>query len=158
MRHRTIIFSLILSFLLSWTASATEKKPVSAAPAAGPVSITGVQFLTDTGDETILMINAFPSEGVVEFSDQLVSFEGKDWLRVRIKPALVKEEKRVKLESANIGEARLENDANEKETALVSLELLPAMISYSVKGVRSSTSVMVTITNIDRHPALSGRP
>jgi hypothetical protein len=140
------VFLLLLSLVSPWTAFGDEKKP----EASQPVSITGIQFLTDTGDEAMLMINGSPVDGGMQFAEELVSAGGKEWLRIRMRPAVVREEKRFRLDSEIIGEVRLENDPAEKGAVVVSLELLPVVLTYSVSGVKNSSSVMVSVSSLDQ--------
>ncbi|MFA5353463.1 MAG: hypothetical protein WC291_04495 [Thermodesulfovibrionales bacterium] len=154
MRDGAVILSLILSLIIPLTALAGEKK----ADTGQAVSITGMQFLTDTGDEALLMITGSSGGGSPKFREELVRLEGKDWLRIRMNPAILSEEKRIRLDSLIIGEVRLEHDPEEKEAVLISLELLPVMLSYSVSSVKNSSNLMVSVTNLDRKTAQTEKP
>ncbi len=94
--------------------------------------------------DTALFIVKIPGiAGALKFHEALESSGGKDWVRLRLRPAQSRLKETPKFKSAFIGEVKVRKGAEEGELDIL-FELLPAKVKYSIKKAEDSLIVSIT--------------
>ncbi|MGD1075455.1 MAG: hypothetical protein ABR903_05180, partial [Thermodesulfovibrionales bacterium] len=88
----------------------------------------------------VLTVN--PLDGNFEYKEGIETRQGKEWLKLRLKPVVRKMEKTVKFKSGFIGDIVIEDDAPENAVN-VYIELTPGKVTFDV--ARLKNSVIVTV-------------
>lgn len=96
-------------------------------------------------DKAMLVVNIMNPNGHLEYSDEIESKYGKEWLKVNLKPAVNQTEKSIKFISAFIGEVRIEEDKKAQNSLSLYIELLPSGLTYDIARVKNT--LIVTIAN-----------
>jgi hypothetical protein len=91
----------------------------------------------------MLVINITNPNGHLEYSDEIESKRGKEWLKLRMKPAIYKVQKSYKFKSAFVGDVILEDDPEEKNVLNIYVELLPSGVTFDIARVKNT--VIVTL-------------
>lgn len=107
-------------------------------------SISKVSII-EAKDKAMLVLNITNPNGHLQYSDEIESKYGKEWLKVNLKPAVNLTEKFFKFSSAFIGEVRIEEDKTTQYNLSLYLELLPSGLTYDIARVKNS--LIVTISN-----------
>lgn len=144
----------------------SEKKPVKAPPAAKPevpveksvaakepvtekdrVDVYKISKVTiiEAKDKAMLVVNITSPNGRLDYSDEIESKYGKEWLKLILRPAINSTEKLFKFSSAFIGEVRIEEDKAIQNTLSVFIELLPSNVTYDIARVKNT--LIVTLAN-----------
>jgi hypothetical protein len=91
----------------------------------------------------MLIIKLTPSEGQFDYVEGIESRFNKEWLKIRLKPAIKKIERALKFESEFIGEVIIEEDKSEQYVLNIYVELIPAKVTFDVANVNNSLIVTV---------------
>lgn len=102
-----------------------------------PFNISNVSII-NAQEKAILVINLVPPDGQLEYKDEIESRDGKEWLKIRLKPAVRKTERSLKFESEFIGEVLVEEDKSERDALNVYVELIPPEIMYDIARIKNS--------------------
>jgi hypothetical protein len=99
--------------------------------------------IIEAKSKAMLVINITNPNGHLEYSDEIESKRGKEWLKLRMKPAIYKVQKSYKFRSAFVGEVILEDDPEEKNVLNIYVELLPAGVTFDIARVKNT--IIVTL-------------
>lgn len=108
-----------------------------------PFNISNISIV-EAKEKAFLVINLTSSDEKLEYKDVIESRSGKEWLKIRLKPAARKIEKSLKFKSEFIGEVYVEEDKSEQDTLNVYVEFIPQKIIYDI--ARFENSLIVTTT------------
>ncbi len=106
-----------------------------------PFNISNISIV-EAKEKAFLVINLTSSDEKLEYKDEIESRSGKEWLKIRLKPAVRKTEKSLKFKSEFIGEVYVEEDKSEQDTLNVYVEFIPQKIKYDI--ARFENSLIVT--------------
>lgn len=108
-----------------------------------PFNISNISIV-EAKEKAFLVINLTSGDEKLEYKDEIESRSGKEWLKIRLKPAVRKTEKSFKFKSVFIGEVYVEEDKSEQDTLNVYVEFIPQKIIYDI--ARFENSLIVTTT------------
>lgn len=108
-----------------------------------PFNISNISIV-EAKEKAFLVINLTSGDEKLEYKDKIESRSGKEWLKIRLKPAVRKTEKSFKFKSEFIGEVYVEEDKSEQDTLNVYVEFIPQKIIYDI--ARFENSLIVTTT------------
>jgi hypothetical protein len=128
----------------------TRKKPVEVAKKeitkvrkpAEPFKVSNISII-EAKDKAMLVINITNPNGDLEYSDEIESKYGKEWLKLQMSPALYKTEKAFKFKSSFVGEVLLEAVKDKKNVLNVYVELLPSGVTFDIARVRNTLIVTI---------------
>lgn len=101
--------------------------------------------IIEAENRTMLVMNITNPNGNLEYVDDIESRYGKEWLKLKIKPAVRKTEKSFKFKSAFVGEVFLEEDKDNQNVLNVYVELLPSEVTYDIARVKNN--LVITLSN-----------
>ncbi len=97
-------------------------------------------------NKAMLVINITNPNGSLEYRDEIESKYGKEWLKLRINPAVNSTEKSFRFTSAYIGEMLIEEDKTGGQNQVnMFIELLPSGITYDIARIKNT--LVVTFSN-----------
>lgn len=108
-----------------------------------PFNISNISIV-EAKEKAFLVINLTSGDEKLEYKDEIESRSGKEWLKIRLKPAVRKTEKSLKFKSEFIGEVYVEEDKSEQDTLNVYVEFIPQKVIYDI--ARFENSLIVTTT------------
>ncbi len=108
-----------------------------------PFNISNISIV-EAKEKAFLVIKLTSSDEKLEYKDKIESRSGKEWLKIRLKPAVRNTEKPWKFKSEFIGEVYVEEDKSEQDTLNVYVEFIPQKIIYDI--ARFENSLIVTTT------------
>jgi len=108
-----------------------------------PFNISNISIV-EAKEKAFLIIKLTSSDEKLEYKDKIESRSGKEWLKIRLKPAVRNTEKPWKFKSEFIGEVYVEEDKSEPDTLNVYVEFIPQKIIYDI--ARFENSLIVTTT------------
>ena len=132
---------------------AEEPKKVVAPPAKEEKKQEKSQLYTvskvsiiEAKNKAMLVINVTNPNGHLEYGDEIESKYGKEWLKLKIKPAVNATDKSFRFKSSYIGEVLVEEDKTGGAN-LVNLyvELLPSGVTYDIARVKNT--LVITLAN-----------
>lgn len=127
---------------------AAEKKPEKKEPvkkAKGKFFEIKKVSLIEAKNKAMVIISMKTPDGNLEFKDKSESLEGKDWIRVSLKPAVNKTKKLWKFKSAFVREILIEEDRAAAGMLNVRIEVLSKQSKFDVNRVKDS--LVISITN-----------
>ena len=89
----------------------------------------------------MLVINITNPNGHLDFSDQIESRYGKEWLKLKLSPAINKTEKAFKFSSAFIGEVLVEDDKESQNALNIFVQLLPSGVTFDIARIKNTLIV-----------------
>lgn len=101
--------------------------------------------IIEAKDKAMLVLNMTNPNGRLDYTDEIESKYGKEWLKLILKPAINNAEKMYKFSSAFIGEVRIEEDKAAKNNLYLYIELLPSNVTYDIARVKNT--LIVTLAN-----------
>ncbi|GAB4482296.1 MAG: hypothetical protein OHK006_00330 [Thermodesulfovibrionales bacterium] len=101
--------------------------------------------VVESKNKAMLVINVTNPNGTLEFSDEIESRLGKEWLKLKVRPAVNAAGKSFKFQSAFVRDVVVEEDKNTPNTIYLLVELLPAGLTYDIARVKNS--LIVTFAN-----------
>jgi len=122
------------------TAKKEEKKTDTLLYNVSKVSII------EAKSKSMLVINISNPNGNLDYADEIESKYGKEWLKLRIKPAVNSTDKSFKFTSAYIGEMRIEEDKTGGQNLVnIFIELLPSGVTYDIARIKNT--LVLTFSN-----------
>jgi hypothetical protein len=110
-----------------------------------PYNISKVSII-EANKKAMLVINTSNPNGNLDFSDEIESKYGKEWLKLKIRPALNSAGKSFKFKSAFIGDVLVEEDKTAGESLVyVYIELIPSGVAYDIARIKNT--LVVTLSN-----------
>lgn len=107
-----------------------------------PFIVNNVSII-EAKEKAMLVIHVAPSDRQLEYKEEIESRFNKEWLKIRLKPAIRKTERSLKFKSKFIGEVILEEDKSEQDVLNVYVELIPSEVTFDVASVKNSLVVTV---------------
>lgn len=107
-----------------------------------PFTLNDVSII-EAKEKAMLVINLTPPDGQLEYKDEIESRDGKEWLKIKLKPAIRKIGKSLKFKSEFIGEVLVEEDKSEQDLLNVYVELIPAEVTFDIARIKNSLIVTV---------------
>ncbi|MBI5074074.1 MAG: hypothetical protein HZB62_02720 [Nitrospirae bacterium] len=102
--------------------------------------------IIEAKNKAMLVINITNPNGNLDYGDEIESKYGKEWLKLRIRPAINSTEKAFKFKSAYVGEMLIEEDkAGGQNLINVFIELLPSGVTYDIARIKNT--LVVTFSN-----------
>jgi hypothetical protein len=102
--------------------------------------------IIEAKNKAMLVINVTDPNGRLDYGDEIESKYGKEWLKLRVKPAVSATEKLFKFKSAYVGEVRVEEYKNGGQSMVnVYIELIPSGLTYDIARVKNT--LVVTLSN-----------
>ncbi len=102
--------------------------------------------IIEAKSKAMLVINITNPNGNLDYGDEIESRYGKEWLKLKMKPAINSTEKSFKFKSAYIGEVLIEEDKTGGQNLVnVYIELLPAGITYDIARIKNT--LVLTFSN-----------
>ena len=109
-----------------------------------PFKVSNISII-EAKNKAMLVVNITNPNGHLEYSDEIESKYGKEWLKLKISPALNKVEKSLKFTSAFVGEVLVEEDKSRPNTLFIYIELIPSGITFDIARVKNT--LIVTLAN-----------
>jgi hypothetical protein len=100
--------------------------------------------LIEAREKAMLVLTLTPHDGGFEYKEGIESRQGKEWLKIRLKPVTRNTEKSMKFKSSFVGDVLVEDDATERGTVNVFIELTPEKVTFDVTQLKNSLIVTVT--------------
>lgn len=102
--------------------------------------------IIEAKSKAMLVINISNPNGNLDYGDEIESKYGKEWLKLRIKPAINSTEKSFKFKSTYIGEMLIEEDKTGGQNLVnIFIELLPSGVTYDIARIKNT--LVVTFSN-----------
>ncbi|MEW6109768.1 MAG: hypothetical protein AB1632_11475 [Nitrospirota bacterium] len=127
------------------------KKPVEIAKTeekrlkpSEPFSVSNISII-EAKNKAMLVINITNPNGHLDYTDEIESKYGKEWLRLRIKPAVNKTEKTFNFQSAFVGEVRIEEEKDSQNVLDIYMELIPSGVTFDIARIKNT--LIVTLAN-----------
>lgn len=128
--------------LIPETKKAEEPKKKEERPAVkDDLFVVNNVSIIEAKNKAMLVINIKNPDGHLEYGDEIESRYGKEWLKIRMKPAVNKTEKSFKFSSAFVGEVQLEEDKKGGGGLSVFIELIPPGLTYDIARVKNTLIV-----------------
>jgi hypothetical protein len=108
-----------------------------------PFKVSNISII-EAKSKAMLVINITNPNGRLNYSDEIASKFGKEWLKLRMDPAVFVSDKAYKFKSAFVGEVLLEKE-QKKDVLNIYIELLPAGVTFDISRVRNT--LIVTLAN-----------
>lgn len=126
------------------TPEATKKK--EAKPAASLLYHVSNVSIIEAKEKEMLVITVTNPNGNLEYGDEIESKSGKDWLKVKMKPAVNSTEKTFKFKSAYVGAVIVEEDKSGGQNLVnMYIELIPAGLTYDIARIKNT--LVITFSN-----------
>lgn len=123
---------------------AKREEPKIDKPAVPHVfSVSNVSII-EAKNKAMLVINITNPNGHLEYSDMIESRYGKEWLKLKIKPAVRKSDKLYKFKSAFIGDVMVEEDKSGQDTLDIFIEMLPSGITFDIARIKNTLVVTLS--------------
>jgi len=106
-----------------------------------PSNLSNISLI-EAKEKAMVVLTLNPLDGNFEYKEGIESRQGKEWLKLRLKPVIRKMEKTVKFKSGFIGDIVIEDDVAEGAVN-VYIELTPEKVTFDV--ARLKNSVIVTV-------------
>lgn len=113
-------------------------------PEQKPFSISNVSII-EAKNKAMLVINITNPNGHLDYTDGIESRYGKEWLKLRMKPAIRKSEKSYKFKSAFVGDVMVEEDKSDQNTLNIFVELVPSGVTFDIARIKNT--LIVTLSN-----------
>lgn len=97
--------------------------------------------IIEAKNKAMLVINITNPNGNLNYSDEIESRYGKEWLKLTMNPAHYKTERAFKFSSDFIGEVLLEEDKDKKNVLSIFIELIPAGVKFDIARVKNTLIV-----------------
>ncbi|MEW6675580.1 MAG: hypothetical protein AB1348_06215 [Nitrospirota bacterium] len=107
-----------------------------------PFNLNKVSII-EAKEKAMLVFNISASDGTLEYRDARESKDGREWLKLTLRPAIRKTEKSMKFRSAFIGNVLVEEDKSEKNVVNVYIELISKGIKFDIARVKDSLIITV---------------
>lgn len=107
-----------------------------------PFNLNKVSII-EAKEKAMLVLNISAPDGTLEYRDARESKDGREWLKLTLRPAIRKTEKSMKFRSAFIGNVLVEEDKSEKNVLNVYIELISKGIKFDIARVKDSLIVTV---------------
>ncbi|MDP2166924.1 MAG: hypothetical protein Q8J64_01180 [Thermodesulfovibrionales bacterium] len=123
-----------------------KKEPVKAVKEeAAPAKVFAVSEINiiEAQNKALLVINIIGMSNELEYKEGLESSGGKDWVRLRLKPAENRLKKSPVFKSMFIGEVKVKQGPSQGELDIL-FDLLPSKVKYDIK--RAEDSLVIGIT------------
>ena len=118
-----------------------EMKPV----APHLYNISNVSII-EAKEKVMLVINITNPNGNLEYGDEIESKLGKDWLKLKMKPAVNSTGKTFRFKSAFVGEVMIEEDkAGGQNLVNMYIELIPSGLTYDIARIKNT--LVITFSN-----------
>ncbi|MBI5632092.1 MAG: hypothetical protein HZA15_01210 [Nitrospirae bacterium] len=102
--------------------------------------------IIEAKSKAMLVINITNPNGNLDYGDEIESKFGREWLKLKVKPAINSTEKAFKFKSAYIGEVLIEEDKTSGQNLVnIYIELLPSGITYDIARIKNT--LVVTFAN-----------
>ncbi len=109
-----------------------------------PFKVSNISII-EAKNKAMLVVNITNPNGRLEYSDEIESKYGKEWLKLRISPALNLVEKSLKFTSAFVGEVLVEEDKSKPNTLYIYIELIPSGVTFDIARVKNT--LIITLAN-----------
>ncbi|HWR58989.1 MAG TPA: hypothetical protein VN328_08895 [Thermodesulfovibrionales bacterium] len=93
--------------------------------------------------EKAMIVLTLSPDGKFEFKEEIETRQGKEWLKIRLKPVVRKTGKSFKFKSAFIGDVLVEDDKAEQGVVNIFVELVPEKVSFDVAQLKNSLVVTI---------------
>lgn len=134
------------------TAADEQKKPTIEASkkeemkSGKPLYNVNKVSIIEAKNKAMLVINIANPNGNLEYGDEIESKYGKEWLKLRMKPAISSTEKSFKFKSTYVGEVLVEEDKTGGQNLVnVYIELLPSGVTYDIARIKNT--LVLTFSN-----------
>ncbi len=114
---------------------AHEKIP--SLPGALIYDISNISII-EAKEKSMLVINVTNPNGELQYSDEIESKYGKEWLKLKISPAINKTGQSFKFQSYFIGDVLVEDSPDMKNTVFILVELVPSGLTYDLARVKNN--------------------
>lgn len=102
--------------------------------------------IIEAKSKAMLVINITNPNGNLDYGDEIESKYGREWLKLKVKPAMNSTEKSFKFKSAYIGEVLIEEDRTSGQNLVnIYIELIPSGITYDIARIKNT--LVVTFAN-----------
>ena len=102
--------------------------------------------IIEAKNKAMLVINISNPNGTLDYGDEIESKYGKEWLKLKMSPAVSSTEKLFKFKSAYVGEVRIEEDkSGGRNTVNVYIELVPSGLTYDIARIKNT--LVITLSN-----------
>ncbi len=102
--------------------------------------------IIEAKNKAMLVINITNPNGHLDYGDEIESKYGREWLKLRINPAVNSTDKSFKFKSTYIGEMLIEEDKTGGQSVVnVFIELLPSGVTYDIARIKNT--LVVTFSN-----------
>ncbi|UCE78621.1 MAG: hypothetical protein JSV13_08925 [Nitrospiraceae bacterium] len=108
-----------------------------------PFTVSNISII-EAKSKAMLVINITNPDGRLNYSDEIESKFGKEWLKLSMDPADFVSDKAYNFKSAFVGEVLLEKGRKE-DVLNIYIELLPAGVTFDISRVRNT--LIVTLAN-----------
>jgi hypothetical protein len=108
-----------------------------------PFTVSNISII-EAKSKAMLVINITNPDGRLNYSDEIESKFGKEWLKLSMDPAVFVSDKAYNFTSAFVGEVLLEKGRKE-DVLNIYIELLPAGVTFDISRVRNT--LIVTLAN-----------
>lgn len=105
-----------------------------------PFSVSNISII-EAKNKAMLVINITNPNGHLDFSDEIESRYGKEWLKLKLSPALNKTEKSFKFSSAFVGEVLIEEDKERRNALSIFVQLLPSGVTFDIARIKNTLIV-----------------
>lgn len=105
-----------------------------------PFSVSNISII-EAKNKAMLVINITNPNGHLEYSDEIESRYGKEWLKLKLSPALNRTEKVFKFSSAFIGEVLVEEDKDRQNALNIFVQLLPSGVTFDIARIKNTLIV-----------------
>lgn len=105
-----------------------------------PFSVSNISII-EAKNKAMLVINITNPNGHLDFSDEIESRYGKEWLKLKLNPAINRTEKAFKFSSAFIGEVLVEEDKERQHVLNVFVQLLPSGVTFDIARIKNTLIV-----------------
>lgn len=120
-----------------------EEKKIEKPSAPRLFSLSNISII-EAKNKAMLVINITNPNGHLEYSDVIESRYGKEWLKLRIKPAVRASDKLFKFRSAFVGDVMVEEDRAEQDTLNVFIEMIPSGITFDIARIKNTLVVTLS--------------
>lgn len=102
--------------------------------------------IIEAKEKVMLVINITNPNGNLEYGDEIESKHGKDWLKLKMKPAVNSAGKTFRFKSAYIGEVMIEEDKTGGQNLVnMFIELIPSGLTYDIARIKNT--LVITFSN-----------
>ena len=102
--------------------------------------------IIEAKEKVMLVINITNPNGNLEYGDEIESKQGKDWLKLKMKPAVNSAGKTFRFKSAYVGEVMIEEDKTGGQNLVnMFIELIPSGLTYDIARIKNT--LVITFSN-----------